>query len=307
MLIAVDVIVRTRADSARSQQLFRALDSIHDQRGITAWPIVVVNGERYDKAVFRMLENRADVLLHYQQPASAGLAKNIGRSKVTAPYFCFLDDDDYFIKDSLLQPLTWLDTHPACDVVVTNGYSVRDGKAENELTHQANHVASPALSFLDENWLDPGAGFFRTQSINATLFDTLEDHHEWGYLAFSLCRKGKQLHFMDVPTVMYSADTFGSLSKIWAHREAELKFLRFIHDNAGADRLLRRKAERKYRNALHIMAWEYLKRGQPGRAWRYHLASLRPPYTFKYLMFSRKLLWWFGRQSIRASRHPGAD
>ena len=294
MTVTIDVIVRTLADASRSEMLFRALDSIQNQTGIAARPIVVVNGQRFDKRVIQTLENRRGIKLHRQQEASAGLARDIGRRLVTAPVFAFLDDDDVLIKDALLEPLTWLENHPQCDVLITNRYIVKEGRQSLEIIHLVGHASQPVLSLLDECWLSPGASFFRTESITTDLINGNRGYQEWTTLAFLLCIEGKRLHFMDVPTAIYN-DTPDSLSKDMEYHEAALDVLQLIRHESRVHTQVYKRAEQKYRNTLHVLAMSYWKQGRYGRAWRYHLASLRPPHTLKYLLFSRKLLWPFGK------------
>lgn len=301
MAIELDVIVRTLADTARAKQLFRALDSIQDQAGIHARPIVVVNGQAYDRSTLSSLEQRPGIVLHYLQPASAGRARAAGYRRATAPFLSFLDDDDTFIDGALQRPLQWLTEHPQCDVVITNGYFISRNGEKTQSTHISNHVDNPGLSLLDENWLSPGASFFRNQSIGPEYFRVALDHHEWTQLAFELCAGHKRLHFMDIPTVLYH-DTPGSMSKQFQHRESELVLLRQVRSDSRLDAAVRGKANRKYCNVQHILAMEYWKQGSYGRAWRSHLASMRPPYIFKYLLSSRKLLWPF-----KMPRPPGAS
>ncbi|MHB8425390.1 MAG: glycosyltransferase [Gammaproteobacteria bacterium] len=294
MTVTIDVIVRTLADAGRSEILFRALDSIQHQSGVVARPVVVVNGDRYDSATLTALESREGIRLHYLQQASAGRARDVGRSLVTAPYFAFLDDDDVLVKDTLLKPLAWLDDHPQCDVLITNRYVVKDDRQSLEIVHLAEHASQPALSLLDECWLSPGASFFRTESITTDLINDNRSYQEWTVLAFRLCTEGKRIHFMDVPTAIYN-DTPDSMSKDMEYHEAALDVLQLIRHESGVHTQIYKRAEQKYWNTLHVLAMSYWKQGQYGRAWRYHLASMRPPHTFKYLLFSRKLLWPFGR------------
>ena len=106
---SLDVIVRTLADAQRSGLLFRALDSIQSRSGVTARPIVVVNGQRFDAATLAALKSRPGILLHQEQQASAGLALVAGRKLVTAPFFSYLDDDE-LIAGSLKRadrPASW--------------------------------------------------------------------------------------------------------------------------------------------------------------------------------------------------------
>lgn len=307
MAIELDVIVRTQADTFRSKLLFRALDSIQDQSGITARPIVVVNGQNTDRTTLAALENRLGIFLHQEQQASAGRARSMGRHLVTSPYFTFLDDDDVLIASSLLAPLTWLENHPNCDVLINNGYFVKQGGVLIESTHIASHINQPALSLLDECWLSPGACIFRTKSTLPKIFDASWSYQEWTHLAFELCAEHKRLYFMDVPTVIYY-DTPGSMSKQMKHQEAALDLLQLIRHDARMDAKVRRKANNKYLRTLHNLAMGYWEHGQYGRAWRRHFESMRPPHTLKYLLFSRKLLWPFNKRKgtkAQVSEPPG--
>ncbi|TAM96049.1 MAG: glycosyltransferase family 2 protein [Rhodanobacteraceae bacterium] len=290
MPLSIDVIVRTLADAARSELLFRALDSIQGQTGVDARPIVVVNGQRFDPATLAALERRPGIVLHCEQQASAQLARAAGRRLVTAPYFAYLDDDDVLVAGSLREPLQWLEDHPDCDVMINNGYFAREGQPLVRFTDIPSHVDHPALSLLDESWLQPGAFMCRTESIPPVMLGSEWSNLEWTHLAFELCAERKHLHFMDIPTVHYN-DTPGSMSKEMRQHEVALDLLQLVCRDPRLDAEVRRGAYRKFLRSLHDLAWGYWQRGQYGRAWRAHLTSLRPPYTFRYLLFSRKLMW----------------
>lgn len=290
MSLSIDVIVRTLGDAPRSGVLFRALDSIQGQKGITTRPIVVVNGDKFERTTITALQNRPGILLHQEQQASMKVARAAGRALVTAPFFAYLDDDDELIVDSLLEPMSWLDSHPDCDVLICNGYFVKAGGVCTESTNLATHVSDPATGLLKECWLSPGACVFRTASVPVDILSADWTNMEWTQLAFELCAARKRLHFMDVPTVRYY-DTPGSTSKQIQHHEAEVRLLRLVQRDARLDPDVRLQANRKYLRVLHDLSMKYWRVGQFGRAWRCHLMSLQFPYTLKYLPFSRKLLW----------------
>lgn len=293
MSLSVDVIVRTLADPPRSKLLFRALDSIQDQGGVRARPVVIVNGQKFDVATLEALKKRPGILLHQERQASAGQAMVAGRNLVMAPFFSYLDDDDELIEGSLLEPLRWFDGHPQCDVLINNGFFVKAGGAMSESTHLAIHVGDPAMGLLKECWLSPGACLFRTVSVPGNMLRPEWDHLEWTHLAFELCAERKRLHFMDVATVRYF-DTPGSLSKQMKHHEAALDLLLHVKRDGRLDLAVRRQADRKYLRALHNLAATYWRHGRYLQAWYRHLGSLRPPQTLEYLLFTRKLLWPFG-------------
>jgi hypothetical protein len=289
-MLEIDVVVRTLADKSRSKLLFRALDSIQTQSGVAARPIVVVNGQQVHRATFAALEKRHGILLHHEQQASTAHAITEGRRLVTAPYFSYLDDDDVLIPHSLLDPLRWFEAHANCDVLINNGFFVKQGGLLAESTHIADHINQPAVGLLHECWLSPGAFIFRTKSVPLDLLSTDWNHMEWTRLAFELCATHRILHFMDVPTVYYY-DTPGSLSKTPEHQDTALRLLQLVRQDARMTGDVRAMAGKKYSNALHVLAMRYWQEGQYRHAWRYHLESMRPPHMLKYLLFTRKLLW----------------
>lgn len=308
-MLTIDVVVRTRADKFRSEMLFHALDSVQNQAGVSARPIVIVNGPDFDNATLAALAGRPGILLQQQHQASAALARAEGRRLVTAPYFSYLDDDDALIAGSLEEPLRWITAHPDCDALISNGYFVKEGSSLSELTHISDHISQPALSLLRENWLQPGAFIFRTGSIPSDLLTSTRSHMEWTRLAFELCATNKRIHFLDVPTVLYN-DTPGSESKKLTYAEAALDLLQITRRDARLSSEVRRKANGKYFNTLHTLAVRYWQDGEYKRAWRCHFQSMRPPHTLKYLLFSRKLLWPFGARNAAktpASNHPSPE
>jgi hypothetical protein len=290
----LDVIVRTLADAPRAKLLLRALDSIQGPAGVPARPIVVVNGDRADPAVLAELARRPGILAHRLQQASAGLARAAGRRLVTAPYFAYLDDDDELIAGSLRAPLAWLAEHPDCDVLVNNGFFVSADGTRKESTHIARHVGDPVASLLTECWLSPGASLFRSAAIGIDVLDSNWSHQEWTHLAFELCARHARVHFMDVATVLYH-DTPGSMSKDGQQLESELGLLRLVRRDTRFEPGVRAMAARKYLRTLHNQAISHWRQGRGVRAWQCHLGSMRPPNTLRYLLFSRKLLWPFGR------------
>lgn len=290
MAIAIDIVVRTMADAARGKGLFTALDSIQNQTGVAARPIVVVNGPHTDDAVLAALAQRPGIKVHQISEASAGRAMAIGRDLVTAPYFGYLDDDDTLIDGSLQQPLERIDTTPTCDVMVTNGYFAKRDGSLTEFTHMQWHVTSQLQGLLRESWLQPGAFICRTATVAPGLFKSMWGNMEWTMLAFELCATGKRLEFLDIPTVRYN-DSPRSLSKNGAQGEASVRLWRVVANDARFTHDVRAGARRNLCRALHNVAWEYHCAGHYRIAWSYHLASLCSRQALKYILFSRKLIF----------------
>lgn len=287
----LDVVIRTLANSERGDLLFRALDSIQNQYGINARPIIVVNGQNHNSDVLERLEKHPGILIHHVVEASATIALVEGRRLVTAPYFAYLDDDDELIQDSLHAPMEWLESNADCDVLITNGCSVSTEGAKSELNRIADHlrIGNPLLSLLEDSWLQPGAFVCRSRSISAHALTTSLSCMEWTQIAYQICLANKRINFLDVPTVRHY-DTPGSLSKKPAYVEASLALMRMMRSDVRLDGKVRKRADRKYHDMLHTLAMENWRSGDMGLAWRFHLASMRHPYTFKYLLCSRYLL-----------------
>lgn len=296
MTISIDVIVRTMANRARANALFRALDSIQDQAGVSARPIVVVNGQRTDGTVLTALAKRPAILLRRIPEASPGRAMAEGRKLVAAPYFGYLDDDDTLVASSLRMPLEWIDTHATCDVLVTNGRFVKANGTSYDSTHIADHINDATMGLLRECWLSPGAFICRTKSMPVSLLDLEWNNLEWTRLAFELCALGKRINFFDIQTVRYN-DTPGSTSKQLAQDEASIRLWKWVGNDARFSRATRRGARRNYAHALHDMAWKYSQGGYNRQAWTCHFASLRSLQMLKYLAFTRKLIFPNKRES----------
>lgn len=289
MTASIDVIVRTMADRGRAASLFAALDSIQSQTGVVARPIVVVNGQRANDGVLAALAERSGISVHRIPEASAAYARWEGRTRVTAPYFGYLDDDDTLIKATLKPALDLIDAAPACDVLVSNGYFMSRNRSPVKFTHMEYHEHDPARGLLRESWLQPGAFVCRTATVGRSLVGSDWNNMEWTRLAFELCAANKNIVFVDMPTVCYN-DTPDSLSKQRAQGEASVRLWRCVGADMRFARDVRDGAKANHARALHSMAWQCWLDGDRRRAWSYHIASLRSRQAFKYLAFTRKLL-----------------
>jgi glycosyltransferase involved in cell wall biosynthesis len=285
----IDVIMRTLADKARERNITRALDGIQSLSSVDARPVVVVNGDRYHPPLLQALRARSGMIVHYLSEASAVRARTEGRRLVTAPWFMFLDDDDELIASGMAQLAEHIVNHVDWDVLITNGYFSADGERRPMYLDLNIIAAHPLRSLVAEGWLCPGASVFRTASIDVDLLDVQHFHQEWTHIAFRLVMAKKRINFLDVPTGIYY-DTEGSASKSHRHQEEAVRLLEEMMADPEVDPETLTVMKRKYRNMLHILAVQHWRRGHLRQAWRYHLRSMRWPFTFKYLLFSRKLL-----------------
>lgn len=292
----IDVIIRTLADKQRAHGLMHAIDSVLALSTVRANPIVVANGNRYDAELLGDLKTRDDVRFVHSDVPSAGHAMILGRQLVEAPYFMYLDDDDTLLPDAMDRILERElppgdEASSDWDVLVTNRLLDKNGSFVCENTGLATAAVGPVLALLQENWLSAGASLFATRVIDERVIDVGRDHHEWTHLAFRLASSDYRIKFMDEPTAIYR-NSEDSLSKLEAHRIQELDMLRALGAEAReqGQRELGRCVEAKYRNALHRMAERCRRSRHLASAWHYHLKSLKPPYTLKYLAYTRKLM-----------------
>ena len=285
----IDVVIRTAGEPARHRSLERAIRSILDQRDVAARPIVVIAGERPADAA--ELASRHGSRVHViGKTAPPGRALAIGRRLVEADYFAFLDDDDELLADALATRLAPMRTDPAIDVVVTSGFRTAGEARHIDIPDITRHQADPLNGIIERCWLPSCAGLFRTAAIGPGYFDGLPDLCEWTALAFRLAVHRRNIHFLDVASYNVN-DTPESLSKGDEFVEEMLRVLGTMRSHALPE-AARAKLERKYRAAMHGAAEHYRRSGHATKAWRYHLKSMRPPYTLHYGSYTRKLLWF---------------
>lgn len=285
----VDVIIRTLANSERAAQLERAIDSVHRQVAVSPRLLVIVNGNRYDPQLLTRLQERTDLELHYLPTASAGAARMIGRRLVKAPYFLFLDDDDELLPHALAVALLPMAADPELAAVVTNGYYISGSGRQLFIPDLFAAQADPLVCLLHRAWMASCGALFNSACVGTDLFGPADlFHHEWTLIAFRISQSGMKIRFLDLPAYEIH-DTPGSASKIVAHLEGELRALDLMRAYP-VPRRVRWLIDRKYRNVLHVLANTYRERGSRSAAWLFHLRSLRPPCTLRYLLFTRKLL-----------------
>ena len=284
----VDVVIRTAGGPERYASLARAMQSVANQQGVTARPIVVIVGERPEAAA--ALASTHGAKIHaVKERASPGRALGIGRNLVDAGFYAFLDDDDELLSHALGTRLAILRAESDVDVVVTTGYWRSGDRRQMHISDITRHQGDPLNGIIERCWLASCGGLFRASSISARYFDDLPDLCEWTCLAFRLAVNHPNIRFLDTPT--YNVyDTPGSASKGDDFLEATLRVLDAMRAMA-LPTAERANLERKYRSTLHDAAEHYRQEKDLLKAWRYHLQSIRPPHMLRYSAYTRKLLW----------------
>jgi hypothetical protein len=270
---------------------------------VRASVVIVVNGTRFDRALYDELQHTPGVRVVYQQPASIFLARRCARDQVTAPFFGFLDDDDALLPGALRARVDALAADPDADAVVANGWLVDGTREIPMLDDVARTRADPLRDLMRANWLATASTLFRTASIPPDFFDVGIRSIDMTYVAFRLARE-KKVAFIDIPTYRktFSDDSI-SLSDDWAlQAPATLKKLLEF----DMPRPIRRSLRHKYACAAHHASDIHRVREELRLAWRFHLQSLADPRGFiAFALYTRRLL--AGRVGSARPGRPGVE
>lgn len=284
----VTAIVPTLADRGRRETLVRALKSLKRASADPVRILVVVNGNRFDPEVIALVRAMPDVLVHQVKRGSLPYAIEVGRSLVSTPFFCFLDDDDEYLPNAIDLRLSVLDADASLDLVVTNGYRC-SGSADSTALGTLGAVSrDPLRALFDGNWLASCGALFRSGTVGPDVFRDVNAYTEWTWIAFQLARGRLRIAVLDKPTFRIY-ETAGSASKSDAYRHAFLGLYRRMLA-AGLPRDLRRSVRWRMCDARHDLSEIEWQRGNLGAAWRFHLSSLLSARGLRYLPYTRRLL-----------------
>jgi glycosyltransferase involved in cell wall biosynthesis len=302
----VEILIVTLCEAIRRTSLLAAIDSVLKQHGVDPSLLIVVNGDQFDRDLFRLLKDIPGVRVYYQEVASIYFARRLAREKVQADLFGLLDDDDALLPGALRTRVDALESDPAADVVVTNGIVV-DGDDTSVGLHEIDAIRhDPLLALMHGNWLASSSALFRTRSIPPEYFDVTIRSIDMTYLAFRVALEKKVL-FLEQSTYLrtFSPNSI-SRSEEWQLTMLEdlEKMLRFPLPPA-----VRRELRRKYAEEAHAISDIHYRHGRIGLAWRYHLKSLSRPRSFlNYAFYTRHLLA-LSLQGLLgvAKKHPNTE
>lgn len=286
----ISVIIPTLAIKERTTELKRAIHSVRSQVGVLAIPIVIVNGDRFDSDLFAWLKTQSDVRVFYSSEPGLLNARRLGLSKVEGLFFSFLDDDDEITVDGLLQRLTPMLKDETLDVVATIGYfdSIESGRLSNK--GNILEPADPVLAAIRNQWLDSGGALFRRKTIGPEYFtNPIGDWLEWTILATKLGLERKILR-LNTPTYIrnfYAADRMEGSQKWTEGFPRAFDYLATLPVGPKMrDIYKRRKAD-----AYHGLAERAREEQKLRKAWLWHIKSLCTRGGWKYLPYSRHLLF----------------
>ena len=297
----VTVIIPTLAEATRRRSLLRAIDCVLNQNGVSALPLVVINGRRFDGGLRAALEPRGDIKTLYLPEGHVARAQTLGVEHVETPYFAFLDDDDIFTDAALTHRLALMETDPHPDLVVTNIHIETEGQISLMTEDMHGFSVDPAHSIFELSWLNGINNLFRTATVRAHYFRDRAPYMEWTALGIKLARE-KRIAFSNRPTAIYH-NTTGSASKQQQYLEAQAKLMASLQRRSYQQKtsLL---IDRKLTGALNSLSLLARADGKMLRAWRFHLACLASPGGWRYLGFTRKLIFLSDRSSMNHLRPP---
>lgn len=289
-LPTVDAIIATTCELRRWDSLLHAIRSLQMQNEVAVNVHVVVNGNRFDLKCLDMLKAMTGVHTYYQAEGNLALALCLGRSLVRSEFFCFLDDDDEYLPGAMRTRLEPMLQDASVDFVASNGLR-RIGDVDTLIydpasCERAHHTPLKALS--TNNWLASCGGMFRTRTVEPHYFEANIKYFEWTVLAYRLANDLRSA-FVNHTTFRVN-DTSHSMSKTSSKHEAELKALRSVLTlNLPDD--VRYSVREKFGRAAHNEAEQARMSGDRRSAWRHHLASLVSPRGWRYLAYTRKLIF----------------
>jgi len=284
----VSVIIPTLALRERTALVWRAIESVLDQRGVRASPIVVINGPLQDDDLVAQMRRDPRLRVVEQGPADLPAALRLGRTHVDGGWFTALDDDDFMLPGALALRVQALRDTDRFDAVVTSGYC-RSEDGDTLSIGDVERVASDPLGELvRSNWLLPGAWLCCNDPASATLFDGMPPHLECTFLAIRLCTT-RRVRFVATPTVVWHRDSPVSASRSISYRTGQAASLRQLM-RLDLPARVRDGYRRKLAAAHHDAARAWLERGDLAQAWQQHLRSLRSSGGWRHFPFTRRLL-----------------
>lgn len=282
------VIIPTTAQTSRKAYLLRALGSTQQQTGCQVRIVVVVNGESFDSELLAQMASVPNVVVEQISTPSLPGALAHGRSCVDTKYFCFLDDDDELLPNTLGMRIDVMEHDANLDVLVTNGFNIIDGVEMHRLPPALPQGTGLLHSLIRQNWLASCGGIYRSDRIPVQYFANLIPCYEWTTVALRLALE-RNICFLDVMSYRVH-DTPGSLSK---SDEFIVGSVRIVKEMLGmplpSD--VHDAVRRQLAPAMHSVSDHFRRRRVWREAWRYHLNSLLHRGGLRYLTYTRHLIW----------------
>lgn len=293
---AVTVVIPTRGLRERAVHLWRAIESVRDQQGVRAVPLVVLNGAQCAPDVESALRSAPWLRLIVRDAADLPAAHRAGRDAVDTPWFGTLDDDDVLLPGGLARRVRALEERPAADVIVTNGILRVGGHDRLHIAKEANVARDPLRALLRGNWLLPGSWLARTERVGASIYHGMPRYRECTFLALRFCTEYSML-WLQEPTIVYHLGSPRAESGSREYALGQVGALEALLE-LRLPAWMRRRLRWEIAGAFHGGADRLWSEGRLDEAWRMHGRSLRAWGGMRYVAFTRHLLAATWRRAI---------
>lgn len=280
----LSIIIRSAGQ--RKTQILLAISSAFRQQHVDVTVIVVLNGVNVDLGLLAVLQGMDQVVVEYRKDFSLPDATLKGRQLVETEYFCYLDDDDFFLPDCLAKPCHILQKQRDIDVVACNGYFDNDKRRRLMFATPIELASNPMSKLFEKNWLASCGGVYRSSTVNERYFSVKLRYFEWTMIAFLLALD-KRVFYLHQPVFVVN-DTQESLSDSNEYLEANPRFLKSLL-SYSIPKNIKSIIRHRYINSLHNVSDSFLHQKQYKKAWQYHLQSLCSFQGLKYLPFTIRL------------------
>lgn len=209
-MVSVSIIIPTYN---RRNLIGKAIDSVLAQ----SWPdyeLIIVDDGSTDATGEYISRKYPDPRIHYYYQPNKGqnFARNLGLSKATGEFLCFLDSDDLWPDNKLEISLTAFQEHPDVDIVY--GDEIIIDEQGNELGKERIKRYSGMVSakLIVDNFVGMSAAMVRTDAVRKIggmdeKIKVADDYSLWLRLSSS-CR----FYYLEEPLGYYRI-TSGQISK----------------------------------------------------------------------------------------------
>ncbi|HEX6986244.1 MAG TPA: glycosyltransferase family 2 protein [Planctomycetaceae bacterium] len=301
----VSIIIPTCCDAPRADALRAAVRSCLAQTHRPIEVVVAANGDRVDERLLAELAASPIIRTSRVPNASQRDAMVAGRKVAAGAFFCFLDDDDELLPDSIEVRLRALRERPGVEAVTGNGVfrcALRDREVIDPEVFSPDDLFG---SLLRQNWNASCGTLFRSSAFGSEFFDEDYRHARYGagrWLPQGVADRGFSWTF--------------ATAKLSLHHSVEVirQPTYVVHVTEGSTSqslgavmravaiwyaILGLRPPRRYLGALneklakahHRVSAVSLSAGDLRSAWQHHLASLKQsPRALAYLTYTRHLV-----------------
>lgn len=131
----------------RAKLLKKAIQSVIDQT-ISDWELIVVDNGSTDNTKIVVLEfNDKRIQYFFQEENDRSAARNRGVLEAIGEYICFLDDDDYYLKNHLNVFYNFFAGRKNTEVILRSGFSkeFKDGRREKLTNYDVQKHKNPVF------------------------------------------------------------------------------------------------------------------------------------------------------------------